>query len=183
MNIIDIKTGDSFLIRGTSKISDLIYKIMKHWGKKKGLNTDLIYTHAARFIWINNDLYIFGSIGNGYEPLLFTDKYNWNTTDFAVMRRKIPLTIEEQNKTTEYVLHLDSISIGYQYWNFFQWLFLIYLGVDFFGKGSDKFNYCYESERKARKNLNPENYGNVTETSIFDLLYDKNYDIIYRSKQ
>src|ERR1035437_4283095 len=99
MTINDVETGDSFLVKGTGFLSNLIYTVMKHWGKKKGYNTDLIYTHAARFIWIGDDLYIFGSVGNGYNPLLFIDKYDWNTTDFAVMRRKIPLTAAEEDQT------------------------------------------------------------------------------------
>lgn len=183
MNINDIQDGDTFLVRSNSFLSKTICKVMKHWGKKNGYNVNLLYSHAARFIWIADELYIFGSVANGYNPILFTKDYDWNTDDFAVMRRKKPLSNKEKKQTTRFVLHLDSISVMYQYWNFIQWLLLVYLNINTFGKDSAKFMYCYESEREARKNLNPENYGDVSETSIFDLLYDENYEVIYKSKQ
>jgi hypothetical protein len=60
---------------------------------------------------------------------------------------------------------------------------LVYLGINIFGKENDKITYCYESERLARKNLNPENYtDNIEQTDIFKLLFDKNYRVIYRSQ-
>ena len=183
MNINDIKTGDSFLVKRNSFLSKTICAVMKHWGKKNGYKVDLLFSHAARFVWIADTLYIFGSVDNGYQPLVFSRHYDWNNDDFAVMRRKTPLTHAEENQTSNYCLHLDTISLSYQYWNFIQWLLLVYLNINTFGNDSDKFNYCFESERKARKDLNPENYGNVNKTDIFDLLYDKNYDIIYKSKQ
>lgn len=33
----------------------------------------------------------------------------------------------------------------------------------------------------ARKDLYPQNYGDVNRTDIFDLLFDKDYELIYRS--
>ena len=183
MNINDIQDGDTFLVRSSSFLSKMICKVMTHWGKKKGYEVKPMYSHAARFIWIADELYVFGSVANGYNPLLFEKEYNWDTDDFAVMRRKKPLTKAEKKQTTRFVLHLDSISIMYQYWNFLKWLLLVYLNINTFGKGNDKMMYCYESEERARKDLNPENYGIISETDIFDLLYDKNYEVIYKSKQ
>jgi hypothetical protein len=183
MNISDIKNGDSFLIKSNSFLSKTICAVMKHWGKKKDYDISILFSHAARFIWIADELYIFGSVDNGYKPLLFKLHCNWNADDFAIMRRRTPLTKAEENQTINYVLHLDTLSIAYQYWNFVQWLLLVYLNINTFKRESDKFNYCFESERKARKNLNPDQYGSVAETDIFDLLYDKNYEIIYKSKQ
>lgn len=183
MDIKEIKTGDTFLVKSNSFLSKTICKVMKHWGKKRGFPVDVIFSHAARFVWIADKLYVFESVDNGYNPRLFELHYDWVESDFAVMRRKTPLTPKESKQTTNYCLHLDTISLSYQYWNFFQWLFLVYLGINTFKKDSDKFEYCYESERKARKDLNPEKYGNVNQTDIFDLLYDENYEIIYKSKQ
>lgn len=183
MDINSIKTGDTLLVNRDNFISKTICKVMRHWGKKRNQNTSLLYSHGARFIWIADELYVFGSVDNGYNPILFKKHYNWDTDDFAVMRRVKELTPEEEKQTTNYCLHLDTISISYQYWNFIQWLLLVYLNINTFGKDSDKFNYCFESERMARKNLNPENYGDVNRTDIFDLLYDKNYKIIHISKQ
>lgn len=179
-----IKTGDTLLVNGKSFLSKTIQKVMKKWGKKHGYPTNIIYSHAARFVWVADELYLFGSVDNGYNPILFDRHYDWETSDFAVMRRKTPLTPAEENQTINYVLHLDTVSISYQYWNFIQWLLLVYLNINTFKKDSDKFTYCYESEMKARKNLNPEYYkDNIHQTDIFELLYDKNYDIIYRSKE
>ena len=183
MDIKDIKTGDSLLVKSDSFLSKTICKVMKHWGKKNNYDTSIIYSHAGRFIWIADELYVFESVDNGYNPRLFKLHYNWETNDFAVMRRKKALTIAEQKQTTTYCLHLDTISLMYQYWNFFQWLALVYLNINTFKEDSDKFNYCYESECKARKNLNPDKYGKVNQTDIFDLLHDENYEIIYRSKE
>jgi len=98
------------------------------------------------------------------------------------MRRKTELSEAETIQTFNYCLHLDSVSIMYQYWNFVQWLFLVYLGINTFKKDNDGFTYCYESEAKARKNLNPENYGDVEQTDIYKLLLDPNYHIIYKSQ-
>jgi hypothetical protein len=182
MNINDVKTGDSFLVRSNSFLSKTICAVMKHWGKKKGYNVDIIYSHAARFVWLADELYLFGSVDNGYNPILFNRHYNWDTDNFAVMRRNTELSHKEEDQTINFVLHLDTVSIGYQYWNFIQWLMLVYLNINTFKNDTDKFNYCFESEAKARKNLNPDQYGNVSETDIFDLLYDKNYSIIYRSQ-
>lgn len=183
MNINDIKTGDTLLVKSDKFLSKTIVKVMKHWGKKKGYPTNIIYSHAARFVWIANKLYVFESVDNGYNPRLFEIHYDWDKSDFAIMRRKISLSEEEIKQTTHFCLHLDTISIMYQYWNFFQWLLLVYLKINTFKKDTDKFEYCFESERKARKNLNPENYGNVNQTDIFDLLYDPNYEIIHISKK
>jgi len=183
MNINEIKTGDSFLVRSNAFLSKAICAVMKHWSKKNGYPITPIYSHAARFVWLADELYLFGSVENGYNPILFNRHYNWDTDDFAVMRRKTELTHKEEDQTINYVLHLDTVSVSYQYWNFIQWLLLVYLKIDTFKKDNDKFTYCYESERKARKNLNPEWYGDVAQTDIFELLYDPNYEVIYKSKQ
>ena len=182
MNIEDIKTGDSFLTRSDTFISKAICRVMTKWGKKKGYPTDLVYSHAARFIWIADELYLFGSVDNGYQPILFKLHYDWDKDNFAIMRRKTILTKNEEIQTTNYCIHLDTVSISYQYWNFVQWLIKVYLGINLFRKDSDSYTYCYEGERKCRKNLNPENYGDTYITDIFQLLYDKNYKIIYKSK-
>jgi len=178
----DIKTGDTFLVRSDTFLSKTICKVMRHWGKKNGYPTDMIYSHAARFVWLADELYLFGSVENGYNPILFDRHYDWDHDDFVVMRRKTPLTPEEEKQTIHYVLHLDTVSVSYQYWNFIQWLLLVYLNIDTFKEDGDKFNYCYESEARARRNLNPEFYDKVYKASVFDLLYDPNYEIIYKSK-
>ena len=183
MNINDIKDGDTFLVKTDNWLSKTICKVMTIWGRKRRFPVKPIYSHAARFIWIADELYLFGSVENGYNPILFRKHYDWENSDFAIMRRKEPLNEEERKQTINYMLHLDTISISYQYWNFIQWLLLVYLGIDTFGNDSKKFMYCYESERYARKNLNPEKYGNVSKTDIFDLLYDPLYKVIYKSKQ
>lgn len=182
MNINEIQTGDTFLVNRDKFLSRTICKVMKHYGKKKGYDTSLIYSHAARFVWMFGELYLFGSVENGYNPILFRKHYDWDNDDFAVMRRKNPLTDKDKDQTANYCLHLDTVSISYQYWNFIQWLLYVYVGIDTFKKDTDKFTYCYESERMARKNLNPEFYKRVNRTSIFQLLYDENYEIIYTSK-
>jgi hypothetical protein len=183
INISDIQTGDSFLVRNRKDwLSNIICAVMKKWGKKKGYNVDLLFSHAARFVWIADELYLFGSIDVGYRPILFRLHYNWENDEFVIMRRKTELTEKEKKQTTNYCLHLTTISLMYQYWNFIQWLMLVYLGINTFGGKGDRANYCYESEDKCRKDLNPEWYGDISEVSIFNLLYDKNYSIIYKSK-
>ena len=180
----DIKTGDTLLVNRNNFLSRTIRKVMKKWGKRQGYPTNILYSHAARFVWIADTLYVFGSVENGYQPWDFDKHYDWENDDFAVMRRKTPLSEAEEKQTINYVLHIDAVSVSYQYWNFIQWLLLVYLHIDTFKNDSDKFTYCYESEHKARKNLNPEWYmGSVAQTDIFELLYDQNYDLLYKSKQ
>jgi hypothetical protein len=181
MTLNDVKTGDDFLVKGNTWLSKIICAVMKKWGKKNGYDVSLLFSHAAQFLWIADELYLFGSVDTGYRPILFKNHYNWDTDNFVVMRRNVELTEEEMKQTINYCLHLDTVSQGYQYWNFIQWLLLVYLNINTF-KDTDRFNYCYESERKCRKNLNPDHYGDVAETSIFDLLFDKFYGIIYKSK-
>ncbi len=183
MKITDIQDGDTFLVRTDAFLSKEICKVMTHWSKKRGFPAIPMYSHAARFQWLADDLYLFGSVDNGYHPILFNLHYNWNDSDFAVMRRKKPLSDEEKKLNLKFMLHLDTLSISYQYWNFVQWLLLVYLGINTFGNDTERFLYCYEAERRARKNLNPESYGNVSKTDIFDLLYDPLYEVIYKSKQ
>ena len=184
MNINDIKDGDTLLVNNGSWLSNTICKVMKKWAKRRGFPLTPIYSHAARFVWIEGELYVFGSVDSGYKPWLFHRHYDWDNGDFAIMRRKEELSEEERKQTIHYMLHLDTISISYQYWNFIQWLILVYLRINTFGKDSDKFMYCYESEMAARKNLNPSHYpGDRSKTDVFDLLYDPFYEVIYKSKQ
>jgi hypothetical protein len=185
MNINDIKDGDTLLVRNEkSFLSRNICKVMTKWGKRRGVPLTPMYSHAARFVWIEGELYVFGAVDSGYKPWLFNRHYDWENGDFAIMRRKEPLTEDERKQTIHYMLHLDTVSISYQYWTFIQWLLLVYLRINTFGKDSDKFMYCYEAERAARKNLNPGHYvGDISQTDIFDLLYDPFYEVIYKSKQ
>jgi hypothetical protein len=182
MDINDVKTGDTFLVKSNTFLSKAICAVMKKWGKKKGYNTSMIYSHAARFVWFAGELYLFGSVDNGYNPIVFNKHYNWDKDDFSIMRRNEELSIKEINQTKNYCMHLDTVSKTYQYWNFLQWVTLVYLGLNLFTKDKDGFTYCYESEMMCRKNLNSENYGDVHITDIYQLLYDKNYKIIYKSK-
>jgi hypothetical protein len=185
MELKDIKTGDTVLVNHDNFLSRTIRKVMKKWGKKNGYDTSLLFSHAGRCIWISKKLYVFESVANGYQPRLFENHYDLQKTDLAIMRRKTPLKKDEMDQTTHFCLHLDTLSISYQFWNFAQWLLLVYLGINTFSKrkdDNDKFEYCYESEREARKNLNPDRYGNVDQTDIFQLLYDPNYEIIYKSR-
>jgi hypothetical protein len=178
ISINDIQTGDTWLVKSDSFLSRVICRVMKHWGKKCGLNTNLVYSHAARFVWIADELYLFGSVENGYNPIPFLLHYDLKKSNYAIMRRRLPLAEDGKKKTTRYCLHLDTISLSYQYWNLFQWLAKVYLNINLFRKDSDKFLYCYEAERKARKDLNPDHYKEVFITDVFDLLDDPYYVII-----
>jgi hypothetical protein len=182
MNQNDIQTGDTLLIRNKKDfISRTICAVMKKWGTKKGLPTDKIYSHAGRFVWIAGKLYVYGSIDSGYKPWLFDLHYKWDD-DLMVMRRKTPLSLPEMDQTTNFCLHLVTISRMYQYLNFIKWLTLVYLGLNIFGKENDHVMYCYESEHLCRKNLNPDNYGDISQTDIFQLVYDPNYEIIWTNQ-
>jgi hypothetical protein len=154
---------------------------MLHWATKKGYSKNRVYSHAARFIWIAGELYLFGSVENGYNPILFNKHYDFTKSKYVIMRRISPLSKTDQMLTTNYCLHLDTVSVMYQYWNFIQWLMLVYLNINTFKEDSDRFNYCYESEARARKSLNPSHYRSVYQTDVFQLLYDPNYEIIYEN--
>lgn len=195
MNILDIKDGDTLLVTNhKSFVSRTIVKVMRHWGKKlvkRGIYTQEqvdslhIQSHAARLFWDRGLLYVYGSIDSGYKPWLFERHYNWATSDFTIMRRKTPLTSTEAAVSFHFAQHLVAISLGYQFVNFLQWLATVYLGIRGFNTrkdDNDKFEYCYESEREHRKHLNPEWYGNVDQTDIYDLMLDPHYEIIYQSK-
>ena len=178
MTIQEIKTGDTFLVKGKSFLSRSICKVMKRWGKKNNYPLNFIFSHAATFVWIYDTLYLFGSTESGYKPLEFDKHYSWDKDEFAVMRRSKELSEEETNKTVRYVMHLNTVSLTYQYWNFFQWLLLVYLNINTFKKDSDDFTYCFESEMMRRKELNPSWYGDVYRTDIFQLFYDRHYGVI-----
>ena len=179
MKIEEIKTGDTLLIRGTGFISNVICKVMEKWGKRNKYDTSKLYSHAGTFIWIAGELYVFGSIDSGYKPWLFKLHYDWDKDNYLIMRRNTELTLEESNKVTNYCLHLVTVSLLYQYWNFIQWLVLVYLKINLFKQDSPDYTYCYESTRMVRKDLDPDNYTEVYQSDLFQILYDKNYSIIF----
>jgi hypothetical protein len=181
LNLPEVQTGDTFLVKSDSFLSRVICKVMLFWARKKGYPQSKVYSHAARFIWIAGELYLFGSVENGYNPILFKKHYDLSKNQYAIMRRKVKLSEADKMLTTNYCLHLDSISVMYQYWNFFQWLLLVYLNINTFKEDSDRFNYCYESEARCREQLNPSNYRNTYQTDVFQLLYDPYYEIIYEN--
>ena len=172
MKITDIKTGDTLLTNSDKFLSRVIVKVMRHWGKKTGRKERKLYSHAGRFAWLGGELYVFGSIASGYNPSTFKGG------DFAIMRRRVPLTEEETNKTINYMLHLDSISLGYQYWNFVKWLLRVYLNINILWKKTPRFLYCYEAEYYARQNLDPLTHPDQP-VDIFTLLEDPEYEIIH----
>jgi hypothetical protein len=184
MKLEDVQIGDSMLRRDPKDfISRVICAVMVKWGKKQGYNTDLVYSHAAALIPISGLVYAFGSIDSGYKPWVFEKHYDWDKDDFCIMRRKTPLTKEEQEQTTNFCLHLVTISRMYQYLNFVKWLMLVYLGINIFGKKENEhIMYCYNSEYQRRRNLNPELYPSSPQTDLFQLLYTPSYEIIYKSK-
>jgi hypothetical protein len=180
-----IHTGDTFLVTNPKDfVPRQICAVMRQWAKKKGYdklpdyNPKFIFSHAARFAWIAGELYLFGSIDSGYKPILFRRHYNFDKDYYIVMRRKAALSDTEKDQTINQCIHLVTVSGLYQFWNFVQWLALVYLDINLFKKDSDKFTYCYEGERMARKDLNPENYGDTYQTDLFQLVYDPNYEII-----
>jgi len=183
-DINSIKTGDTFLTTDYSSfISWCIRGVMKKFAKKNNIDSSIVLSHSGRFVWIANELYVYGSVDSGYKPWLFNNHYSLNDSNEGViiMRRKIPLTKEEENKTINYCQYLVTVSIGYQYWNFIQWLAFVYLNIDLFKKDGDQFTYCFESELMCRRNLNPEKYGDTYQTDFFRLLNDINYEIVYKN--
>jgi hypothetical protein len=184
MELQSIKTGDVLLVTSyNSFISKAIVHVMKRWAKKLGLKPDFILSHAGTFVWINGILYVYGSIDSGYKPWIFEDHYDLNSPNqgIVIQRRNIPLTKEEEDKTVKYVQHLTTVSLMYQYWNFIQWLILVYLGWNLFRKDRDAFTYCFEAEYKRRKDLNPEWYpGQDYRVDFFMLSMDKHYPIIFK---
>lgn len=185
MNLTDIKTGDTILVTDYNNwLSKTICKVMTKYGKQKGYKTDTILSHACTAVWIGNELYVFGSIESGYKPWLFRKHYSLtdiNENGIVLMRRKHPLSASDESALTHYCMHLNTVSIAYQYWNFFQWLAKVYLKINLFKQDSDNFNYCYESAYMCRKVLNPYSYGDTYMTSFFDLYFDPNYEVIYRN--
>lgn len=194
MNINDIQTGDTFLTTNyKSFISKSIVKVMKYWGKKHyKIIKPIVLSHACRFAWIDNELYVYGSIDSGYKPWLFRLHYSLNNPNEGciIMRRKQPLDINEKSKTIHYMQYLVTVSFIYQFTNFIKWLCLVYLNIDLFKISSyinkifgttNKILYCYQSEYMCRKNLNPENYGNTEKVDFFMLVNDTNYQIIYQN--
>lgn len=195
MTPIEIKTGDTLLIMDKKAfISKTIVKTMKKWTwkKYKVANPPIVLSHAARFAKVYDTLYVYGSIDSVYKPWEFDKHYSFEGDEYSIviMRRKTPLTPEEEITTFRYIQNLTAVSFTYQYTNFIKWLALVYLNINLF-KISDKIaklfgtqrkiTYCYESEYMCRKELNPENYGETYQVDFFMLINDPNYEIIYKS--
>lgn len=183
----DIQTGDNFLVRGDSFLSRNICKVMRKWAKKNGYSDDVIknvMSHAAVFV-VHKELpnipYLYGSTESGYKPIEFEKHYSWENDEFIIMRRKKGMNNEQKAKTLRYCLHLTTVSILYQYWNFFQWLLLVYLNINTFRKDREAFTYCYESCYLTRRQI--DTYPFIAHPDIFQLLTDENYEIIYKSKK
>jgi hypothetical protein len=189
METSQIKTGDNFFTTDyNSFVSKTICKVMLKWAQKKKIpialdskGSKIILSHACTFVWIADKLYVMGSIDSGYKPWLFDNHYKLNDPNegVAIMRRKIPLTKDEENALTHEALHLVGVSFMYQYWNLIQWLALVYLGINLFKKDSDAVTYCYESTYLLRKKLNPNNYGQTFMVDLFSLTNDTLYSFIY----
>lgn len=189
MNIQDIKTGDDFLTTTYNGfISKAIRTVMKKWAKKKCITIpktkdgkEIIMSHAGTFVWVGEELYLYGSIDSGYKPIVFKDHYSLTSKDHAaiVMRRIIPLNNKEMNKVIKFCQHLVTVNLLYQYWNFIQWCLLVYLNINLFNKDRDAFTYCFESTMKKRQDLDPMNYLDTEQTDVFQLLNDTTYTIIY----
>lgn len=185
MKLNEIKTGDNLLVTSNKWLSRTIVKVMKDWGKKTNRHLDKVYSHAGTLIWSGGELYVFESVDGGFKPRLFEDHYDLVDSDLAIMRRNKPLNKTDEDRVINAAFRLTRKSTSYQYWNFIQWLSTVYLGIKMFNtkkEDNDKFEYCYESTMEIRKALNPENYGNVDMTDIYDLMLDPNYKVIYQSK-
>jgi hypothetical protein len=178
----EVQTGDNFFIKGSGLISDTICTTMIRWGKQQEYDTSRVYSHAGTFVWIGGELYVFGSIDSGFKPWLFNYHYDWDKDDFMIQRRNIPLSFSDTNLVVHTCMHYVTVSLLYQYWNFIQWLVLVYLHINLFRKGSQDFTYCYNSTKLIRKALNPEKYNDEGLTDIFTLIYDPNYYTLYTSR-
>ena len=195
MELSSIQTGDNFLTTDyNSFVSTTIVKVMKKYAKQHNIKSEIVLSHAAELIWIAGELYIYGSIDSGYKPWLFRKHYSLtgSTEGCVIMRRKTPLTEEEQNKITNYCQYLVGVSFMYQYFNLIKWLALVYLHINLFKLSYkiskllntiNKITYCYQSTYMSRKNLNPEYYNNHEDYMVdfFMLIDDNNYEIIYKN--
>lgn len=182
MNIDQIETGDTYLTTAYNDfISRSIIDVMKKWNKKKGYSNDIVLSHACTFVWIADELYVYGSIDSGYKPWLFKKHYSLDDPNrgSVIMRRKKLLSAKEERQTINYIQHLVTVSFMYQYWMLIQWSLLVFFGINLFRRDSDKFTYCYESEYMRRKNLNPSNYGETFQVDFHMLIDDPNYEIVY----
>lgn len=182
--IDQIQTGDTLLVTNYKDfVSKTIVSTMKKYNKQNNINCPIVLSHSVRFARIAGKLYVFGSIDSGYKPWIFEKHYSLNDPNegLVIMRRKTPLTIKEKAQTTNYCLHLTTVSFVYQYWALLQWLLLVYLKIDTFKQDSDKTNYCYESEHMCRKNLDSTKYGETYKTPFHILITDPNYEIIYNN--
>ena len=107
-NTIDIsliKTGDVLLVSGVSFLAEAIKKF-----------EDCPYNHAAMFVWIGGELYVWEAIEKGIETTLFSDYTNDKSIGLLVMKPKF--TMPSDNDLISFVQPYVGHS-NYDLWDLF----------------------------------------------------------------
>jgi len=176
MKIEDIKSGDKIAIRSNSFLSKVICYFMKQFAEKNLIKYDWIGSHLATCFWDKNtgNLLVAESVDNGFHFREFKKHYDLDKDDIKILTPKIPYTDKQISDMWNYAMHLQTINLGYQYWNFIQWILYIETKINLFGKGGKKFTFCYESTYLLSQITDPINFDIKNEIiSFFDVYYNK----------
>lgn len=179
---MNIKSGDIFLIKGKGFISDSIVHFMKRYAKKKNIKYDWIGSHAGTLFWDKNSgrLVIAESVDNGFHIRIFDKHYNLEKDNYRIITPIVPYSESEQQRLWNEAMHLQTINIGYQYWNFAQWILYIETGINIFAKHGDRFTYCYESTCEIAQSVRPNDwpYKEKEIWNFFDMYNNKNFKLL-----
>jgi len=168
----DIKSGDLVFVRGNVFISHVIEFWMKRYAKKKGIKFDWIASHIFRAFWDKNTglLMAAESVDNGFRFREFDKHYDLTKDDIRVKTPIKPYTDNEIAIGWREAMHLQTVDIGYMYWNFILWIIYIETGLDLFAKHGDKFTYCYLSSYTIGNTIRENEFPDKDEmVSFFDL--------------
>lgn len=176
MKTKDIQSGDILAIKGEGFPSPQIIYFMKQYAKKKGIKYDFIGSHLATCFWDKNTgkLLVAESVDNGFHFREFEKHYDLAKGNIKILRPITPYSEKEIENMWNYAMHLQTVNLGYQYWNFIQWILYIELGISTFGKGGTKFTYCYESTARIAESVRPNDWKGLDEVvSFFDVYNNK----------
>lgn len=169
MKISDVQSGDVLAVKGKGFPSPEIIYFMERYAKKNNIKCDWIGSHLAMLFWDKNSgrLFVAESVDNGFHFREFEKHYDFAEGNLKVLSPKIPYTEEQVIKMWLFAMHLQTINVGYQFINFAEWIAKIELKLNIFGKGNNKFTFCYESVYKILQTVNPEAFWKKEEKQLY----------------
>lgn len=186
------KTGQRVLVKGTTKVSDIIDHTMRKYARQEGIPDTYTFSHSGTIVIINGRIRIVEAVANGLCPNLFFEHYNLLKDDIMIVEPREGISPKERDLITEYALDLIAVNNFYQYWSLICWLAYVHVAfkwkgkyrrLNIFGKGNKFSNVCYEATYLIAKRCWPVEFPKNPEHGTCYDLYRPEKDFIVYSNQ